>query len=159
MRSKNSLKRCHPTAAAHGPPSASQPLLFAQYERSKTMGKVKELMMDQEDRKRKFSAICRIAKAVKANHDRVLPYLDNQNLSVSWSDLERELKGTDESVALEWMKAIWFEKTPPESDTFLKLWAIDIYLKEAILLALAEDAFANYLINDFFIYENPNVGQ
>lgn len=119
------------------------------------MGKFKE-HIEYEDKKRKLAAIRRIAKAVTNHDERVLPYLEPVNLTVSWEDLERELKGSDDDTALQWMKALWFEKTPENSDSFLKLWAIDIHLKEAIILALAEDAFATYLINDFFIYENPN---
>ena len=69
------------------------------------------------------------------------------NKEIDWPKIEVELNGADDEMALHWMKAFWSGDLPADSKAIATLWKIDCKIKEAIVCALAESTFANYVLD------------
>ncbi len=122
------------------------------------MGAFKDLDIDHQERKRKLKSILYIVRAIPDFKTRIMPYIDQQEATVFWPSLELELRTPSEAIALQWMRAIWFETAPFHSGVQFRLWTVDIRIKEAIIMAIADDAYAGYLINAFFTEESQRAG-
>jgi hypothetical protein len=118
------------------------------------MGAFKELAIDHEDRDRKLKSILFIVRAIPNFKTRVMPWIDGQQATVFWPALELEFRTPCEAIALQWMRAIWFETAPFHSGAQFRLSDVDTKIKEAIIMAIADDAFAGYLIDDYFAEES-----
>lgn len=117
------------------------------------MGAFKELEIDRKERERKLKSILFIVRAIPSFKTRVMPWIDQDEATVFWPALELEFRSPSEAMALQWMRAIWFESAPFHSDARFRLWTVDTKIKEAIIIAIADDAYAGYIIDDFFIEE------
>ena len=121
------------------------------------MGAFKDLDIDRQERERKLKAILFIVRAVPDFKTRIMPYIDEKEATVFWPSLELELRTPSEAIALQWMRAIWFETAPFHSGVEFTLWTVDIRIKEGIIMAIAEDAFAGYMLNTFFTKESLEI--
>ena len=120
------------------------------------MGAFKDLDIDREERERKLKSILFIVRTIPNFKTRIMPWINSQEATVFWPALELEFRSPSEAMALQWMRAIWFESVPFHSGAQFRLWTVDIKMKEAIIMAIADDAYAGYLIDDFFIEESQN---
>lgn len=107
------------------------------------------------ERNRKFAAVFRVARAVHNFENRIGPYIDPIKTEIDWLKIEQELKSTDEEVALHWMRALWKGEMPVGSHALSTLWRTDCKIKEAIVCALAESTFANYVLDER--YRSPKM--
>ena len=120
------------------------------------MGVFKDLEIDRKERERKLKSILFIVRAIPDFKTRIMPYINLQEATVFWPSLELEMSTPSEAIALHWMRAIWFETELFHSGVQFQLWTVDVRIKEAIIMAIADDAYAGYLINEFFIIESLN---
>ena len=118
------------------------------------MGAFKDLDIDYEERERKLKSILFIVRAIPGFKARIMPHINQELATVFWPSLELELRNPNEAIALQWMRAIWFETAPFHAGVQFRLWTVDIRIKEAIIMAIADDAYAGYLIDSFFIDES-----
>ena len=108
------------------------------------------------ERNRKFAAVFRIARAVRDFENRLGPHIDPVKVEIHWPKIEEELKDSDEEVvALHWMRALWSGEIPSGSQALATLWKTDCKIKEAIVCALAESTFANYVLDES--YRSPKM--
>ena len=103
------------------------------------------------DRNRKFQAVYRIAKAVDGFDQRLAPHIDPGKVDINWVKIEEELTAGSERVAFHWMKAFSAGEFPEGTISISHLWAVDGKIKEAIVCALAEFAFAGYVLDDRYL--------
>lgn len=99
------------------------------------------------DRNRKFAAVVRVARAVHNFETRLSHMIDPVKVEINWLKLEEELGGGSEQVAFDWMKAFWEGVLPQNSNAISMLWLTDCQIKEAIVCAIAESTFANYVLD------------
>lgn len=118
------------------------------------MGAFKDLDINHQERERKLKSILFIVRAIPDFKTRIMPYIDSQEATVFWPSLELKMRSPSEAIALQWMRAIWFETAPFHSGVQFRIWTVDIKIKEAIIMAIADDAYAGYLINEFFTEES-----
>lgn len=97
---------------------------------------------------RKFAAVLRIAKAVRDFENRLRTHIVQENAVINWEKIEGELTSGSEEVALAWMKALWTGEMSPGSNALSMLWITDSKIKEAIVCALAESTFSNYVLDE-----------
>ena len=97
---------------------------------------------------RKFAAVLRVARAVHDFESRLQPYIVQENTQINLEKIERELTSGSEEFALFWMKAFWTGEMPPGTNAFSMLWLTDSRIKEAIVCALAESSFSNYVLDE-----------
>jgi len=107
------------------------------------------------DRNRKFAAVLRVARAVHDFEKRLAPLIDPVKVEINWLKLEEEMGGGSEQVALDWMKAFWEGSLPPGSNAISMLWLTDCHIKEAIVCAIAESAFSNYVLDEKYRTPRP----
>ena len=100
------------------------------------------------ERNRKFAAVFRIASAVHNFENRLRPYIDPVKVEIDWPKIIKELTGTDDEVALHWMQALWSGEIPAGSQALSTLWKTDCKIKEAIVCALVESTFTNYVLDE-----------
>jgi len=68
---------------------------------------------------------------------KALPYVDLNSQSINWEKIyQNDFSGGD-SAALAWAKAIWCDQVSTKSDPFDRAFAMDVYLQNAVLNALA----------------------
>jgi hypothetical protein len=120
------------------------------------MGAFKDLDIDHQERERKLKSILFIVRAIPNFKTRIMPYIDQQEARVFWPSLELKMRSESEVIALQWMSAIWFETAPFHSGSQFRLWTVDIRIKEGIIMAIADDAYAGYMINEYFTDESLN---
>lgn len=100
------------------------------------------------DRNRKFAAVFRVASAISDFETRIASHIDPVHTQVDWEKLAEALLSADELVALDWMRAFWIGTMPADSQVLSQLWRTDCKIKEAIVCALAEWSFANYVLDE-----------
>jgi hypothetical protein len=103
---------------------------------------------DLLERNRKFAAVLRVARAVHDFERRLALHIDPVRAEIDWPKVEAELTRGSEEVALHWMKALWTGTVPPGSRALAMLWMTDCHIKEAIVCAIAESTFANYVLEE-----------
>ena len=92
----------------------------------------KDLDIDRQERERKLKSILFIVRAIPDFKTRIMPHIDQQEATVFWPSLELKFKTESEAIALQWMRAIWFETAPFHSGVQFRLWTVDIRIKEAL---------------------------
>jgi hypothetical protein len=107
------------------------------------------------ERNRKFAAVFRIARAVRDFENRLGTHIDPVKVEIDWPKIGEELNSSDEEVALHWMQALWEGEIPAGSQALATLWKTDCKIKEAIVCALAESTFANYVLDER--YRSPKM--
>ena len=100
------------------------------------------------ERNRKFSAVFRVARSIDGFERRIQPHIDQVKSEVTWQEIEAELKSGSEEIALHWMKAFWTGEIPQGSKALSLLWLTDCKIKEAIVCAVAESTFSNYVLTE-----------
>lgn len=103
------------------------------------------------DRNRKFQAVFRIAKAVDGFERRLSPHIDPVKVEINWPKIEEELTAGSERVALHWMQALFSGEFPVGTNAISFLWVTDGKIKEAIVCALVESAFAGYVLDERYL--------
>ena len=115
---------------------------------SETDFKQKETQYELLERNRKLAAVLRVARAVHDFETRLAPLIDPVKVEINWEKLEEELGRGSEHVALRWMQAFWFGSFPANSSALRMLWLTDCKIKEAIVCALAESTYSNYVLDE-----------
>jgi len=100
------------------------------------------------ERNRKFAAVLRVARAVDDFETRLAPSIDPVKVEIDWPKIEDRLRCGSEQVAFHWMKAFWEGAIPEGSNALSFLWMTDCKIKEAIVCAIAECTFANYVLDE-----------
>ena len=103
------------------------------------------------DRNRKFAAVFRIAKAVDGFDRRLSPHIDPVKVEINWLKIEEELTAGSERVALHWMQALSTGEFPSGTNAISFLWVTDGKIKEAVVCALVESAFAGYVLDERYL--------
>jgi hypothetical protein len=103
------------------------------------------------ERNRKFAAVFRIAKAVDGFERRLAQHIDPVKVEINWPKIEEELTNPSERVALHWMQALTSGEFPSGSKAISLLWVTDGKIKEAIVCALVESAFAGYVLDERYL--------
>lgn len=106
---------------------------------------------DLLDRNRRFAAVLRIAKAVDGFDQRLSAHIDPVKVEINWPKIEEELTTGSERVALHWMQALSSGEFPAGTNAIALLWVTDGKIKEAIVCALVESAFAGYVLDERYL--------
>jgi len=115
---------------------------------SETEFKQRQTEYELLERNRKFAAVMRVARAVHDFETRLASLIDPVKIVIDWPKIEDELRSGSEQVALHWMKAFWEGSIPAGSNALSILWMTDCHIKEAIVCAMAESTFANYVLDE-----------
>jgi len=110
--------------------------------------KTKETEYELLERNRKFAAVLRVARAARDFETRLASAIDPVKVEINWPKIEGELRCGSEQVAFHWMKAFWEGAIPDGSNALSFLWMTDCKIKEAIVCAMAESTFANYVLDE-----------
>lgn len=94
----------------------------------------------------KLAALKPIFDSFEDSESRLLPFFQI-NETIDWSDILGRYWTRDEEIVLNWMRLMWEGHSDIKPNLIGEVWPMDFRLREAVIFALAADAYSTHLLS------------